>query len=526
MQKLVIIGSGMAGGKLAEEIILTNNQNYEITVIGEEPFGNYDRIKLTSLLKEDELQDFWLNDESWYKSHKINALLGQKANKIDRENKIVFTDIGKTVSYDKLVLATGSKPYIPNIEGAGQKGIFTLRDLNDIKKIKEWLSNRKKVLVIGGGLLGLELAFTLNEIGKEVTVSHLMENLMELQLNKEASFYLENKLKQAGINFIMNTYATNFIAKDDGRLKIDFKDGKIIETETVIINCGIKPNKELGETSGLQTNKGIIVSDKLQTSDENIFAAGECIEYIGQTYGVIAPIYEQVRTLAKIFNGEEIVYPNTSLPPVKLKSTVSAIAMGKINEESNDEVVYYKNPVTHIFKKLIINNNRLTGAHLVGEDLNSDALGIYYTSKLPLPNRIEQLLFPGVHKPGTSSLAVFWPNDIVICDCNGITFRKIREAFRNNNKELDKITKITRAGTACGTCKNRIQSILDNTFDAIIVGAGLGGLSSAATLAKYGKKILIIEKHDKVGGYATSFTREEYKFDASLHNIGPINESI
>ncbi len=525
MEKLVIIGSGMAGGKLAEELILLKNHEnitYDITIVGEEQYGNYDRIKLTTLLKEDEILDFWINPEEWYESNKINALIGEKIVNIDRKNKNIKSDKGTVIKYDKLVLATGSQPYIPNIEGIDKKGIFTLRNIDDVKKIKEYLKNRENVLVIGGGLLGLELAYTLYEIGKQVTVSHLMETLIELQLNKEAAKYLEEKLKHLGIQFIMNTYATNIISKEDGKFKVDFKDGKIIETEMIIVNCGIKPEKTLAEKALLKTNKGIIINDKLQTNDEYIYALGECVEYNGQTYGVIAPIYEQARTLAKILNGENISYPDSILPPIKLKSEVAAIAMGKINEEDGDQVINYQNPKTFIYKKLIIRDNLLIGAHLVGEDLNSDALGVYYRSKLPLPNRIEQIIFPGVHKPGSSSLAVYWPNNITICDCNGITCGTIRETIRQNGNDIDRIMKISRAGTSCGTCKNRIQSIIDNTFDAIIVGAGLGGLSFSATLAKYGKKILVIEKHDKVGGYATSFTRDEFRFDASLHNIGPI----
>ncbi len=521
MEKLIIIGSGMAGGKLAEELTLKSELPFDITIIGEEPYGNYDRIKLTSLLKEDEIQDFWLNSKDWYKQNKINAILGEKVINIDRKKKNVQTDKGNNFTYDKLIIATGSEAYIPNIEGVNQKGVFTLRNIDDIKKIKEWIKDKKDVLVIGGGLLGLELVYTLYELGKQVTVSHLMDSLMELQLNKDAALYLEKQFKQLGIQFIMNTYATNIIAKGE-KFKVDFKDDKIIETDAIIINCGIKPEKSIGEKAGLQTNKGIIVNDKLQTSDENIYALGECIEYKNHTYGVIAPIYEQARTLAKIFAGEEAVYPNSTLPPAKLKGEIAAIAMGKINEEQNDEIVSYKNPKTNIYKKLIIKDDRLIGAHLVGEDLNSDALGVYYTAKLPLPNRIEQILFPGVHNPGSSSLAVYWPNDITICDCNGISCGTIREAVRKYGNDIDRIVKITRAGTACGTCKNRIQSIIDNTFDVIIIGAGLGGLSCAATLAKNGKKVLVIEKHDKVGGYATAFTREDYKFDASLHNIGPI----
>lgn len=522
MEKLIIIGSGMAGGKLTEELILQPDCPFDITIIGEEPYGNYDRIKLIGLLKEDEIIDFWLNSKDWYNKNKINAVLGEKVITIDRRNKQVITDKGNNFNYDKLVVATGSEAYIPNIEGVNQKGIFTLRNIDDVKKIKEYIKERSSILVIGGGLLGLELVYTLYELGKNVVVSHLMDSLMELQLNKEAAIYLEEKFKQLGVQFIMNTYATNIIAEKDDKLKVDFKNGEIIDTEVIIINCGIKPEKDLAEKSELQTNKGIIVNDKLQTNDQSIYAIGECIEFNNQTYGVIAPIYEQSRTLARILCGEDIVYPDSILPPVKLKGEVAAIAMGKINEDQEDEIVCYKNPRTSICKKLIIKDNKLIGAHLVGEDLNSDALGVYYTAKLPLPSRIEQILFPGVHNPGSSSLAVYWPNSITICDCNGISCGTIREAIRKKIDEVDKIVKITRAGTTCGTCKNRIQSIIDNTFDAIIIGAGLGGLSGAATLAKYGKKVLVIEKHDKVGGYATSFTREDYKFDASLHNIGPI----
>ncbi|MBN2546460.1 MAG: FAD-dependent oxidoreductase [Spirochaetes bacterium] len=526
MGNLVIIGSGMAGGKLATQLTENNLFDHKITIIGEEPYGNYDRIKLSMLLKEEMVEDFWINPEEWYKSNNINAQLGQKAVRIDRKNKVVETSKGKNINYDKLILATGSKPFIPNIEGTDQNGVFTLRNLDDVKKIKAYIKDKNKVLVIGGGLLGLELAYTLYEIGKEVTVSHLMDSLMEQQLNKEVSCYLEKKFEEMGIHFIINTYATNIIANNDGSFKVDFKSSEILATEAIIINCGIVPEKTLAAECGLNTNKGIIVDEKLMTSDKNIYALGECIEYNGVTYGVIAPIYEQARTLAKILNDEDISYPDSTLPPVKLKSEIAAIAMGKINEETEDEVVYYKNPLAKIFKKLIIKDNKLIGAHLVGEDLNSDALGVYYTAKLPLPLRIEQMLFPGVHKEGSSSLAVYWPNSVTICDCNGVSCKKIREAIKTQGKELDKIVKVTKAGTSCGTCKNRIQSIIDNTYDVIVVGAGLGGLTAGATLSKNGKKVLVIEKHDKVGGYATSFTRDEFKFDVSLHNLGPINSSI
>jgi phytoene dehydrogenase-like protein len=526
MQKLVIIGSGMAGGKLAEELVLSGNNFYEITIVGDEPVGNYDRIKLASLINENEIEKFWLNTEEWYKDNNIKAILGEKVIEIDKKNRIIKTDKNTSIAYDKLVIATGSLPFIPNIEGSNLHGVMTLRNLDDVKKIKAWIENKSQVMVIGGGLLGLELAYNLHKAGKQVTVSHLMDSLMEMQLNKEASVYLQNALCKIGINFVMNTYAERISVLQNNKFEVDFKDGSKNETEAVIINCGIKPNKELAERSGLKINKGIIVNEKLLTSDENIYAIGECIEYNGKTYGLIAPVYEQARTLSRILKGEDVIYPDTGLPPAKLKSEIAAIAMGKINEDADDEVVYYKNPKTNIFKKLIINDNRLVGAHLVGEDLNSDALGVYYTAKLPLPNRIEQLLFPGVHKPGSSSLAVYWPNDITICDCNGISCRKIRDAIRSQGGDIDRVMKVTRAGTSCGTCKNRIQSIIDNTYDVIVVGAGLGGLTTGATLAKYGKRVLVIERHDKVGGYATAFTREDYKFDVSLHNMGPINSSI
>jgi len=526
MERLVIIGSGMAGGKLVEEILEKGKDIYDITVIGDEPYGNYDRIKLISVLKGEEPEKFWLNSESWYRDNDIRAILGDAALKVDTLGKIVTTVGGERVSYDKLVIATGSKALIPKMKGSDLDGVFKIRNLNDIENIKNFIKDKQEVMVIGGGLLGLELAYALYEMGKSVTVSHLKENLMEVQLNKEAAGYLLKSLKAVGINFIMDNYITELTKTSDGKIKALFKDGFISESQAVIVNCGISPNKELAEKSGLRTGRGVIVDNKLQTSADSVYAVGECIEYNGKLYGIIAPIYEQVRTLVKILLGEESVYPDSTIPPVKLKSEVSAIAMGKIEAEEGDEEILYNNPKSCIYKKLIIRDNVIQGAHLVGEDLNSDAIGVYYTSKLPIPNRIEQLLFPGVHKPGGASLPVYWPNSVVICDCNGVTCETLRSAIRDYGSDVDTIMKVTKAATSCGSCKNRIQSVIDNTYDAIIVGAGLGGLSAAAKLAKSGKRVIVIEKHDKAGGYATSFSREGYKFDVSLHNIGPMNGSL
>lgn len=526
MKKLVIIGSGMSGGKLIEELLGRENAEYSITVIGDEPYGNYDRIHLADVIKDEIEDSFWINSDSWYKDHGINAVLGDKAVSVDREAKKVVTGSGKEVSYDVLVFATGSHPLIPSIDGADREGVFTLRTISEAEAIKKRLENGSRVLVIGGGLLGLELASTLYDLGKEVTLSHLMNNLMETQLHEDAAFYLEKLLKARGIQFVMGTYLTNLTPQADGSILADFKDGTMKNTDAVIINCGILPNKDLAQACGLATNKGIMVNEKLQTADDAVFALGECIEYEGQTFGLIAPVYEQARALAAILSGEDSVYANSPLPPAKLKGDVAAIAMGKAKESEGDEVIEYKNPGANIFKKLIVRDNLLKGAHLVGEDLNSDALGVYYTSQLPLPGRIEQLLFPGVHKPGSSSLAVYWPDSITICDCNGIDCGTVRQAVAEFGDNLEKVVKASRAGTSCGTCRNRIQSIIDNTYDVIVVGAGLGGLTTAATLAQKGKRVLVIEKHDKVGGYATKFTREDYTFDVSLHNLGPLKGVI
>ncbi len=525
MEKIVIIGSGMSGGKLTEELISLNKDNFDITIIGEESVGNYDRIKLSYLLKDEEPDNFWLNTDNWYKKNNVKSILNEKVIEIDRNSKKVTTNKGTSVQYDKLVIAAGSNAFVPKIEGIENSNVSVLRNLKDTEYIKKQIKDKSKVLVIGGGLLGLELAYTLYELGKEVTVSHLMDSLMEIQLNKEAGKYLKRQFETLGINFIMNTAAVKITESQDS-IQVKFKDNTEIDTDFIILNCGIVPSIELAHNAGLKTNRGIIVNDSLQTTDENIYSVGECIEYNNTTYGIIAPIYEQVRTLARILNNEEVTYKNSILPPTKLKSKIAAVSMGKIQEDENDEVIYYNNPKTQILKKIITKDNKIIGAHVVGEDLNSDAIGVYYTANLPLPNRMEQLLFPGVHKPDTPSLAVYWPNDIIICDCNGITCETIRKAVKTHRNDIDQVMRESKAGTSCGSCRNRIESIINNTYDAIVVGAGLGGLTTAATMAKKGKKVLIIEKHDKVGGYATKFTREDYSFDVSLHNFGPYTDII
>lgn len=524
--RLVIVGCGMAAGKLVEEIgVRDGEKRLLITVIGDEPGGNYDRIRLADQLDDAEHSRFWLNDEAWFKERGITTLLGDKVVGIDNDVKSVTTRSGKTVEYDQLVLATGSRALVPNIEGVAIQGVFTLRNLEDAAAIRTWLSDRKRVTVMGGGVLGLELADKLVRMGKTVTVSHLMDTLMEQQLNREAALVLEKRFIKAGVTVEKENPIVSVVDRDGGLL-LKRKDGTFLETDALVINCGIVPNVDLVQAAGLAVDRGIVVDETLRTSAPNIYALGECIEFDGALYGLVAPVYAQARVLSDRLCGIESTYRNEPLPMVKLKSEIPTVAMGVREPRAGDEVITYDNPCSLIHKKLIVRDNMLVGAHLVGDVLNADALSGYYASKLPLPNRMESLIFPGVKPAGYETQAVYWPLDVSVCDCNGISARTVRDAVRHSGRNIKVITEKTRAAVNCGTCLSRVESIVDSSYDAIVVGAGLGGLSAAARLAKADKRVLVIERHDQVGGYATSFTREGYTFDVSLHNLGPMNSSI
>lgn len=459
-QKLVIIGSGMAGGKLAEELVARAPERFDLTVIGNEPHGNYNRIKLVVKLKEPDLPDLFLNTSRWYAENGIIACLGHAAKSIDRQAKTVSTADGSIFPYDRLVLATGSHPIIPPMKGLDLPGVFALRRLDDVARVTDYLRDKHEVTVVGGGLLGLELALMLRLLGKRVTVSHLMPTLMEMQLPEEAGRYLQRHLEGLGISFVMGTYITELLGSTAGVAEARFKDGSAITTDAVFFNCGIRPNIDLAQAAGLLCNKGIAVNARLQTSEPDIYACGECVEFKGQTWGLVAPVYEQARTLAAVLCGEDAVYAPANTTPTLLKSDIPVISMGTFKPDAHDEVTLFTDPASATYKQLIIRDNTLVGAVLVGEDLNADLIGLHYTAKIPVPSRRADLLFPGARAGDAIVDGTLIPDEAQVCDCNGVSAGTIRRSIHQGHDTPLKVMTNTKAGTGCGNCKNKIKALL------------------------------------------------------------------
>lgn len=524
--KLVIVGCGMAAGKLIDELTSRAPGRFQISIMGKEPEGNYDRIRLTSVLKGKSEEEFILHSPKRLAELGIDARLGETAVAVDLKAKTVTGDKGSTLVYDKLVLAVGADALMPPVEGLDVPGVFALRNLEDVRAISRHIESKSHVTVMGGGILGLELADTLLDMGKSVTVSHLMPHLMERQLPEEAASVLERLLEEKKVRVRKQNPVTSIAPCPEG-LRLTLKDGTTEETQALIVNCGIVPNTALAKKAGLLARHGIEVNNRLRTSDPSVYAVGECAELEGRTVGLLAPVYAQAKCLASVLSGnEELTYKEAPLPAVKLKSSIPAAAIGVCKPEPGDTAVVYDNPASLIYKRLIIRDNRLAGATLVGDDLNVDALAGYHASKIPLPPRIESLLFPGVKTAGEVVQAVYWPGDVTVCDCNGVSCDEIRQACREVGPDVRRISETTRAARSCGTCLSRVSAVVENTFDAVVIGAGLGGLTAAANLSEHGLRVLVIEQHDKPGGYATCFERDGFTFDASLHNIGPLNSSI
>ncbi|HCY6141594.1 TPA: NAD(P)/FAD-dependent oxidoreductase, partial [Staphylococcus aureus] len=304
-QKLVMIGNGMAGIRTIEEILERANDLYDITVIGKEPYPNYNRIMLSNILQNKmTVEETIMNPYEWYEEHGIELITNDPVIEVDRANQNVTTANGIEVAYDKLIFATGSKAFVIPVPGSTLPSVIGWRTIDDTEKMMDIAKTKKKAIVIGGGLLGLECARGLLDQGMEVTVLHLAEWLMEMQLDRKAGNMLKADLEKQGMKFEMQANTTEILGEDDVE-GVKLADGREIPADLVVMAVGIRPYTEVAKESGLDVNRGIVVNDVMQTSDSNVYAVGECAEHNGKVYGLVAPLYEQGKVLADHLTNKE-----------------------------------------------------------------------------------------------------------------------------------------------------------------------------------------------------------------------------
>ncbi|SIS68280.1 NAD(P)/FAD-dependent oxidoreductase [Neptunomonas antarctica] len=396
---LVIIGSGMAGGRLLDEIIRRQPERFKISVFGEERHPNYNRIMLSPLLAGDvSKDDIVLNSHEWYAKHNITLFAGERIIDIDRTQKCLHSDTGTELNYDHLVFATGSRP--AKIQASGQQlsNIFDFRTLEDVDAILDSAQSATHAVVIGGGLLGLEAAYGLAVNGMKTTVIHRSGHLLNRQLDAPSAEMLRLSLKERGIDTLLNTEVAAFHG-DSAVTSMTLKKGgtlldEKLHAELVIIATGITPNTRLAQSAGLAVNRGIVVDDNLVTSDVHISALGECIEHRGETFGLVAPIWDQARILAdRLVFGVESAYATTATP-TKLKiSGIDLFSAGEVDGNADDRTLVLQDKARRAYRKLIIRNHIIVGIVLFGDVQDGNWYFELLEQQAPIKHLLPCLLF-------------------------------------------------------------------------------------------------------------------------------------
>ncbi|MHC3910483.1 nitrite reductase large subunit NirB [Achromobacter marplatensis] len=369
-QKLVVVGNGMAGIRTVEELLALAPDLYDITVFGAEPHTNYNRILLSPVLTgERTLQDIVLNDEDWYARHRIRLLRNRKVTRVDRVRRVVQADDGTEAPYDRLLLATGSNPFIPSVPGIDLDGVVAFRDIADVNRMIEASSRYRHAVVIGGGLLGLEAANGLAARGMQVSVVHLGHALLDRQLDGEASAMLRNSLEARGLTFLLGRQTQAILGGNDGRVRaLRFADGQEIPADLVVMAAGVRPNTELAERCGLHVDRGVVVTDTLQTYDPRIYAVGECVSHRGTAYGLVAPLFEQAKVAANHLAQHGIGRYEGSVTSAKLKVTgIDLFSAGDFTGDGQTESITLSDALDGVYKKLVIRGDKLVGACLYGD---------------------------------------------------------------------------------------------------------------------------------------------------------------
>ncbi len=461
MKHLVVIGNGMAGVACLEQI-LKFAPKFDITVFGDETHVNYNRILLSSVLAgEKTIDEIALNDLEWYQMNRIGLQLGVRVTAINLKKKKLTGDDGTVMDFDKLIIATGSSPYIPQISGADKKGVFTFRNLDDTRGMLRASRKRAKAVVVGGGLLGLEAARGLQIQGCDVTVVHSNETLMDKQLDRTGGRYLRAKIERMGMRVLVNTQ-TRAILGDSRVEGVELTSGEVLDAEIVVIAAGIRPSARIAREAGIAVNQGILVNDYMETSHPDVYAVGECTEHRGTTYGLVAPLLEQGKVLAATITGNRGVMYEGSIPAAKLKIVgVDVFSAGDTDEtKPGVEMVRYEDESVGIYRKLTVKQNRLVGVVLVGDISDSHRYMEWLRVGTDLTAARKSLLFPEP-VPDGGVLVAEVPDSETVCGCLGVTKGAIIAAIHEKGvNTMPQLKETTRASTGCGSCTAMCQQLL------------------------------------------------------------------
>lgn len=372
-KRVVVVGAGMAALKLLEELNAACPGEYDVTVLGAEKDAAYNRVLLSSLLANEAADDdLTLKERSWYGASGYRLFTEAEVSAIDLAGKRVSLTDGRWASYDRLVLATGSEPIRLPLKGGHLPEVLTFRDRADAATLARLAGPGRSAVVIGGGLLGLEAAYGLAKLGSKVTVVHLMDKLMERQLDQRGAATLKRSLEAKGIAFALGAQSAE-ITGGAWVTGLKLATGEVLPADLVVMACGVRPNVRLAREAGLEVKRGVVVDDAMKSSDPSVYAIGECAEHDGVVYGLVAPAYEHARTLARHLAGEAEARYRGSLLSTNLKvSGVSVFSAGSVEAEDGDETVLLTDPGSGHYRKLVVRDDRLVGAILVGEA--SDAL--------------------------------------------------------------------------------------------------------------------------------------------------------
>ncbi|MGP7819135.1 nitrite reductase large subunit NirB [Niallia sp. 01092] len=486
-KKLVLVGNGMAGVRAVEEILKLSKDQFEITIFGSEPHPNYNRILLSKVLQGDtEVKDITLNDWDWYKENNITLYTGETVTKVDAEKKVVITDSGRVEAYDELILATGSVPFMLPMPGVEKQGVTAFRDIKDTDIMLEASKKYKKAAVIGGGLLGLEAARGLLNLGMDVTVIHLGPFLMERQLDPTAGGLLQKELEKQGMKFLLETQTEQFLGND--RVEgLKFKDGSTLDADLVVMAVGIKPNIELAKNSGIAINRGIVVNDYLQTDIPHIYSVGECAEHRGIPYGLVAPLYEQAKVLASHICGQTAKPYEGSVLSTQLKvSGVEVFSAGDFTEDSEKKAIKVFDEQDGVYKKIVLRGNQIVGAVLFGDSSEGNRLFSMIQKEADISDTEKISILQPIGQDSGTSMVASMTADEIICGCNGVSKGTIVEAIQAQGcSSVDEIKACTSASRSCGGCKPLVAELLQHTlgseFDA---AAQKEAICSCTTLSR------------------------------------------